>query len=508
MTEENPDSTELLGWFWPPEDETKKLPGRLTTAADASMMLDVINQPKSSEQASQQVVFLVPDATGLPWTLPGPPSRLVGVVSGTSISGSRVQDAPITLDDCYCRTSGSWPQPSHLSFIVNAAYIGAALQPDETLLSSGVSCRAEGIEGWLNPGGPRRSNDNFGRPVHVLATTAEFDNIGPAKVEMAVVSGFSRERGNVLEIRDSGYLTLQPEAAVDWDCLRECLYKLQRLIRFALNAPCHITQVVADANGSSIEVVERRMRGGTKRPYRPGRVRWEALFTADPSEKAVVRSPKDVLRRWLETPREVEGALLRLDALMASDQHVDSQVASICGAAELWYAKILGEDRPPVTNVRPLSTAAKKTLDRILQDHGWSRIQRKRVRQVLDPPNELSTSEKVRRTFDPIERDVLEVPENRKCEISTGLLALRHPLSHGGVASEMPLRDMYALVRKAGAILKLRVLEYLGVDWRAVAKYNKTIRWDLGLGEDQSHALPYPADETPEHSEERPDENR
>ncbi len=508
MTDKNPDSTELLGWFWPPEDDTKKLPGRLTTESDGSMTLDVINQPKSGEQTSQRVVFLVPDATGLPWNLSGSPSRLAGMVSGVSISGSRVQDAPITLDDCYCRTSGSWPQPSHLSFIVNAVYIGAALQQNETLLASGVSCRSEGIEGWLNPGGPRRSSDDFGRPAHVLTTSAQIDRLGQARVEMAVVSGFSRERGNVLEIRDSGYLMLQPEAAADWDYLRECLYKLQRLIRFALNAPCCITQVVADVDGHPVEVVEQRMRGGPQRPYRPGKVRWEALFTADPSEKPVVGAAEEVLRRWLETPREVEGALLRLDALMASNQHVDSQVASICGAVELWYAKILGNARSPATKAKPLSGAAKKTIDRLLRDHDWPRAQRERVRQVLDTPDQLSTSEKVRRTLDPIEREVLAVPEDHKCEISTGLLALRNPLSHGGVASETPLRDMYALIRKAGAILKLRVLEYLGVDWKTVAKYNKTIRWDLGLGEDQWHALPYPVDETPERFEERPDENR
>ena len=57
------------------------------------------------------------------------------------------------------------------------------------------------------------------------------------------------------------------------------------------------------------------------------------------------------------------------------------------------------------------------------------------------------------------------------------------------------LRDRSALVRKAGAILNLRVLEYLGVDWQTAAKCDKTTLWGLGPSEDQWHALPYPVDQ-------------
>ena len=495
MTEKDPDSTELLGWFWPPDHDTTKLPGRLTTESDGSMRLDVINQPKSSDRTGPPVVFLMPDATGLPWNLSGPANRLVGVVSGTSISGSRVQDSPITLHDCHCLTAGSLPQPSRLSFIVNTAYVGVALQPNDTLVCGGVTCRAEGVEGWLNPSGPTRQQQDFHRPAHSLTTTAQIDGLGNTRVTMAVLSQWSRKKGNVLEIRESGHITLQPDVHVAWDRLRACLYRLQRLIRFALNAPCRIRQVHVDlADGTHVEIVEQRMRGSTKRPYRPGQVQWEALFTADPSEAAVVGPAANVLRRWLEIPREADGTLLRLDALMAGTEYVDSQVASVSGAGERWYVAILRNDVCPGAEVQPLPATAKQVIDRLLRRHGWPAYQRNRVRQILATPSEVSTGEKIRRTFDSIEREVTALPSNRKCEVSSELLALRHPLSHGGVASKVPLGDMYALVRKARAILKLRVLEYLGVDWRTVAEYNRTIRWELGLGEDQWHALPYPVD--------------
>lgn len=504
MTDKDPDSTELLGWFWPPDDDTNKLPGRLTTESDGSMTLDVINQPKSSDRNSRPVVFLTTDATGLPWNLSGPANRLVGVVSGTSISGRRVQDEPITLHDCH----GSLPQPSRLSFIANAAYIGVALGPNDTLVCSEVGCRAEGIEGWLHPSGPTRLKSVFHRPSHSLTATAEVDGLGRAEVNMEVLSGFTREKGNVLEIREAGHMTLRPHAHAPWGRLSECLYRLHRLIRFALNAPCRIGQVHVElSDGTAVEIVEQRMRAGTKRPYRPGRVRWNALFTADPDETGVVGPPAKVLRRWLETPHEADDALLRLDALMASSEYVDTQVASVCGAGELWYAQILAKDVGPVTKVDPLSTAAKKTIDRVLDDHGWPQAQRRRVRQVLDTPNTLSTGEKVRGTFDPIERELMGIPTNARCQVSSGLLGLRHPLSHGSVSSTTSLPDMCILVRSARAILKLRVLEHVGVDWRTVAKYNKTIRWELGLGEDQSHALPYPVDEGPDSPSERPVED-
>ena len=511
MTEKDPDSTELLGWFWPPNDDTTKLPGRLTTDSGGSMTLDVINQPRSSDETRQTAPFLIPPgATGLPWNLSGSSGCLLGVVSGTSISGSRLQDVPITLHDCRCLTTGSFPhQPSRLSFIANAAYTGVALQPNDTLICSEVGCRAEGIEGWLHPSGPTRLKGDFLRPSHSLTATAEVADLGRTEVNMEVLSGFTREKGNVLEIREAGHMTLRPHAHAPWDRLRGCLYRLHRLIRFALNAPCRIGQVQVElSDGTTVEIVEQRMRASTKRPYRPGRVSWNALFTADPNETTVVGPAAKVLRRWLETPREADGALLRLDALMASSEYVDSQVASICGAGELWCAQILGKDARRGAKIHPLSRAAKKTIDRVLDDHGWPQAQRRRVRQVLDTPNTLSTGEKVRGTFDPIERELMETPANAKCQVSSGLLELRHALSHGSVSTTTSLRDMYTLVRRARAILKLRVLEYLGVDWRTVAKYNRTIRWELGLGEDQSHALPYPVDEATESPNDRPAEVR
>ena len=62
---------------------------------------------------------------------------------------------------------------------------------------------------------------------------------------------------------------------------------------------------------------------------------------------------------------------------------------------------------------------------RLLRNHGWSDAQRKRLRQVLGAPNEISTGEKVRRTFDPIERKTTALPEagKRDLERASGLQA-------------------------------------------------------------------------------------
>ncbi len=426
------------------------------------------------------------------WYLGGKHSRLVGIVSGKSVSGRTVKDTAITLDDCHILTSAWWSQPRHIAFIVNSAYIGVALEPEEELQCSSVSWIADGIEGWLNPTGPIPARyEKFRPPAVSVRTAATIDGLGEAEVTMALLGGFSREKGNTYEISESGYATLRLKHQVSWKEASEGVYHTHRLIRFALNRRCAVRQMTLDTEGRTVEVVERTMRNGGEMPYRPGQVQFDALFTADPKEGGVVGDAGDVLRRWLELPLSAQGTLIRLHGLMASGQFVDSQCVSVCGAAELWYTQVLS--RTVDTDERlvdDLPDSAKEDVERILSDNGWEDVYRRRIRPVIEAPNELSTGERVRRTFDPIERDVMALNEDDKCDVSNGLLRVRNPSSHGSVPAES-LNRMSKLVRRSRAMLKLRILDYLGVDWKAVVKYNKTLHWELGL-EERWHAVPYP----------------
>jgi len=479
-------SQELLGWFWPPGEDTEKLPGRLTMEPSGEMQLEVINQDQNYRSPGEALDMPLPSVP-LPWYLNGAHGRLSGVVSGKTVSGRTVTDAEVTLDDCHLLTVGVLQQPRQVVFTVNSAYIGVALAPDQELLCSRISWVAEGIEGWLNPGGPGPSSYESFRPPSVSVTTAaDLDGLGSAQMTMGLLAGFSTEKGNAYEVAESGYAVLHLDREAPWDQARYGVHHAHLFLRFSLDRSCAIRQLMVEVNGQSVEVVTQGMRRGSERPYRPSQVQYDALFTADPKEAGVVGDPAAVLRRWLEIPRAAQGTLLRLDSLMDTSAFLDTRIVSACGAGELWYSQILEEADNPY---EPLPTTAQETIHQVLEEHGWGSVYSGTIRAIL---NGRSTGERVRRMFDPIEREVSTPSSNGKCQVSTKLLGVRHPWSHGGVALDDDILSLSKVLRKAKAILTLRVLDYLGVDWRSVAKYNRTIQWELDEAEQRWHALPYP----------------
>ena len=492
MAETTPTSKELIGWFWSLDENARKLPGTLRMESDGSMRLRIINQSSSLERA--KVPFDMPLEDPLrPWYQRDDDQRLVGLVSGTTGSGRSIRDEAVTLDGCRCLTFGVMAQPREVKFTVETAYIGIALRTGEELATNYVGCRAEGIEGWLNPGGPKLSERKFLEPSGEIETTADVAGLGPIAVRMIGFRGFKRD-GNTVEVRESGYFTLETEEPVGWEVLSECLYSVCRFLRFALNAPCVVESVTTGVGEHQVEVIEDRMRHRGRKAFRSRRVPWEALFTADERERDVVGSAGAVLRRWLELPSGAKGTLLRLDALMRGGEFVENQVVAVCGATELWYTKLLRLDGERDADlVEPIDASVRREIRERLVNHGWKDVYERRIAPVLAAPNELSTAEKVRRVFDPIEREVMGLAPERPCVIAGKLLRLRHPLSHGGV-SEMNVAEVASVIRKSRAILKVAVLDYLGVEWRTVVKYNRTLRWELGLDESW-HALPYPVAE-------------
>lgn len=486
MSHQDTTSQELVGWFWPPDDDTNKLPGKLTMKPNGEMQLEVINQDQASRPLGRTLDMPLPGVP-LPWYLSGAHGRLTGVVSGKTVSGRTVTDAEVTIDDCHLLTVGVLQQPRRVVFTVNSAYIGVALKRHQELLCRRVSWVAEGIEGWLNPGGPAPSSyESFHPPSVSVTAAATLDGLGNAEVTMGLLAGFSREKGNTYEIEESGYAVLRLDREAPWDAARYGVHHAHLFLRFSLDRSCAIRQLMVEADGLNVEVVTQGMRRGDERPYRPSQVQYDALFTADPKEAGVVGHPAAVLRRWLEIPRAAQGTLLRLDSLMDTGTFLDSRIVSACGAGELWYSQILEETD---CLFEPLPETAQETIRQVLDEHGWGDVYSGAIKSML---NERSTGEKVRRTFDPIEREVSVPSSNGNCEVSAKLLGVRHPWSHGGVARGQDILSLSKVLRKAKTILRLRVLQYLGVDWRSVAKYNRTTQWELDGAEQRWHALPYP----------------
>lgn len=493
MPAKNSSTAELVGWFWSFEDE-RKLPGTFQMDTDGRMTLEVMNQASSPDQPGRALGVRI-EGIPRPWYLGGRDVRLTGLVSGTTVSGLSVRDEEITLDGCHCLTFGGIPQPERITFIVNLAYIGIALPTTEELFSTAAACHAEGVEGWLNPGGPKLSERDYLSPSAEIETIAEVEGLGRTTLKMVALTSFSREKGNTVEIQENGHFDLSLTQPASWSNIRDCLYSAHRFIRFALNSLCVIKRILVEVDGRQVEVVEREMRDNKGKPYRPAQVPWEAIFTADTREQRVVGSAPEVLCKWLELPRKAQGTLLRLHGLMIADDFVESRAVSVCGAAELWSVQILGwNDCEKSESVELLEEPVKEKIEEVFAANGWQGVYSRRVLPILESPNELSTSKRVRKLFDPIERDATNLLPDAPCEVSKTLLRLRHPLSHGDIGSSMTTAEMSRVVQKAQAILKLAVLDYLGVDWRTVARYNRTLRWELGLDGDW-RALPYPEPE-------------
>ena len=484
--------TELVGWFHPFSGEDHRLPGTLEITPAGETTLRIINDVKVHPAGS---FFEMPSlGFPLPWHLSESQTTILGTVSGKTPFGKAYTDAPVTLDGCRLLTIGSFQEPRHIRFAVNTAYIGIAFPSTDAILCNELLSRITGIEGWLNPSGPTGSPpsavDFAPKPLGIEADIPEIGNLA---VKLGILRHWSRARGNAYEIRESGYVVLKPSKETPWEDMRKALKAFHRFLCFALNRLCTIQQVKVGVDGQEVEVIERG-RNEDSKPYRPDQVSSDALFTADGREAGVVGPPLAVLRRWLEIPPNAQGTLVRLHSLMQPNQFLDTQAVTLCGAAELWQKHVLEEANDLGTAheaVALLEGSARTRVEKIFMENGWGGVYERRIRPVLDDPNLLSTGKRVKAVFDPIERRVLGLDQDDRPEVSSGLLGVRHPVVHGGLP-EMKVEEMARLVFKARSLLKLRILEFLGVDWQATAQYNRTLRWELGLDEQSSHALPYP----------------
>ena len=483
--------SELVGWFHPFAGEDDRLPGILEITPAGKMTLRIINEVEP--HPAGRFFEMLPSAAPPPWHLSESQTTILGRVSGKTPFGQTYTDVPVTLDGCHLLTIGRFQQPRHIRFTVNTAYIGIALTAPDTILCDELTSRITGIEGWLNPSGPRASApsavDLAPKP---LDTEAEIPGIGKLTVKLGILRGWSRAKGNAYEIHESGYVALTPPNETPWEDMREALSSFHRFLCFALNRLCTIQQINVGVDGQRVEVIERG-RNDDAKPYRPDRVAWDALFTADRREGGVVGSAPAVLRQWLEVPAEAQGALTRLHGLLRPNQFMDTQAVMLCGAAEIWQTHVLRTADFGATgeSVEPLEESARKAVEDIFVENGWSGVYGRRIGPVLDDPNALSTGQSVKAAFDPIERQVLGLDQDDQCEVSTQLLRIRHPFVHGGT-TRIRVAEMARLVFKARSLLKLRILDFLGVDWQTTATYNHTVRWELGLDEESSHALPYP----------------
>lgn len=445
MPSDTESTVELVGWFHPFRAEEASLPGVLTITPLGKIGLRIINQANPSPTGA--FLAMMPDHPR-PWHLTRGHQTLVGTVSGKTQFGRLLKDAPVTLDHCQLLTFGSFQQPRDIRFTVGTAYVGLATDSVDALLWDACTSRITGLEGWLNSVGPPASLRTK-RPRESLETTATVEGLGSTAVKLAIWRQWSREKANAYEVYDSGYVIIQPERPSSWGTLREVLKDVHEFLCFALDRTCAVQLVQSERDGQIVEIVEQVCRDDSHRPYRPTRLDWDALFTAAGREAGVVGSAAAVLRRWLEVPRKARGALVRLHTLSTSAQLVETQALLLSGAAELWQKHIL-----------PGS------------DGG-------------------SVARRVKAVFDPLQEELNVRPTDDHRQVSGTILEIRNRVAHGGLL-ELDLLDTAAIVGRARAILKLRVLEFLGVDWRAVAKFNSTILWEAGLDQRDAHALPYP----------------
>ncbi|MCY3930448.1 MAG: hypothetical protein OXH70_01895 [Acidobacteria bacterium] len=478
---ENDRTTDLVGWFYPPDQEDNKRPGILETDHTGRMQLRILNQYEEGPFA-----YYVASPAPRPWHLGGSHSTLVGVVSGTTASGRNVRDAQITLDRCHLLTVPWLQTPRDIRFIVNIAFIGTHV---DGAFCQSLTAEITGIESWLNPHGPRSAKSHW-MPAAV-ETKACVPSIGETEVRLTTHQQWSIAKGNTEELQETGSLIVKWDAGRTWKEAREILYDVHRFLCFSLNRFCLFRRVLIEVEGGLVEVVERGGRVHEHSPHDPSRTAWNALFTADYQDAGTVGDAAQVLKMWLEVPPGAKEALVRLHSLMTPDQFLDTQAVVLCGAAELWHKYILG-DRPVDNPVQPMDRRRRKRIQRIFDEIGWGSVYERRIAWVVGSPNEPSLKEKLQRVFDGPEREVLELARSADCEVSTSLHGVRNPVVHGG-PTRLGLDEMAGLVLKARAIFKLRVLEYLGVDWRTVAKYNRTLLWELGLeGKRSWNALPYP----------------
>lgn len=238
------------GYFWLPDNESKKIPGTLTISDGGDIELEVVGLFDESIKALNGEDDL---------------SRIIGHVE---------KDGLITLDNCfYKKKNFAFGGISKSLVHVNRALSGVAYEKDEKVTFNTVSFSVEGLNEWLGISGIAVSYGEDYRTATISYTPQD-------EIVYSLNNGFKLHIyfGYTLpgipstteaKITQQAYFKLSSDEAKELPDFIETLHQITYLLCFAIDETVTISDVSATSNEIVTELSEDKKRPVPIKVYYP-----------------------------------------------------------------------------------------------------------------------------------------------------------------------------------------------------------------------------------------------
>ncbi len=466
------------GYFWPPDRPSERLPGNFTISTSGDIRLEV----SAMNKFAAGVLVLPNDKK---------PFGVYEVTRGARdwplLTGEFDLTKRVIFEDCRAiggSTSFAPNISSRITYHARRCCIGASydenVDPETPLTVTSISAGVDGLIGWLTDAIRWKEDYELGSPKIAFRTRLPEPiqvEVGDWRIKVqATRTGVSRriEKGHAVKIGQSAVVVIERVAEAPLDDFLRQLRVFQELLCFGLGARCCVESITALAETESDQ--EAYLNVFYQDGIRPSDTQapkdspsLHALFMA---REEAVNSPEDVIRAWFALYESAPSALQRLRASAVGQDHLENLLLLVVQALEELHRAKNGPQ--PVMTEDEFQEIVNATTDVVPDRHrGW--WTNTMGPYLLKPPLR-------KRLLDHARENLSEVMTSGQIKkLVHELVSARNPISHGAGGYGDPDVSLHRLWKQGEALLKLCVLDEIGVDKALVLERSRELRHWLRL---------------------------
>ncbi len=468
------------GYFWPPDRPDDRLPGTFTISTSGDIRLEVLAMNKYNVGVlgfpNDQKPFGVYEVS-------------TGARDWPLLNGEFDLTKNIMFEGCRAiggSTSFASIISSKVIYQAKRCYIGRAsynenADAETPLTVTSLSAEVDGLIGWLTHAIRWKTEDQpdssdltfqtkLPEPIHV--------ELGDWRIKLLPTrTGLHRrmEKGHAVKIGQSAVVVIERADEAPIGDFLEQLRVLQELVCFGLGARCCVESITAVTKTESDHqdlYLSVFYQDGIRSSDTQGPKDSPSLHALFMAREEAVESPEDVIRSWFALYESAPSALQRLRASAVGRDHVESLLLLVVQALEELHRRRNGP-QPVMTEVE-FQEIVKLTTDVVPEHHRewWTNLMRP---YLLEPPLRKRLREQAREQLSGV------MTSKQIDRLVHELVSARNPISHGADGHGGPDVSLHRLWKQGEVLLKLCVLDEIGVDKSLVLERSRELRHWLKL---------------------------
>lgn len=467
------------GYFWPPDRPDERLPGTFTISTSGDIRVEILAMNKYGAGVltfpNDKKPFGVYEVSG-------------GARDWPLLNGEFDLTKKIMFEGCRAIGGSTSLAPTISSKVIYQArrcYIGRASYEENAdattpLTVTSLSAEVDGLIGWLTEAIRWRTESQRGSPEIAFQTKLPEPihvDISDWRIKVLPTrTGLNRmEQGHAVKIGQSAVVVIERTDEAPLDDFLKQLRVFQELVCFGLSARCCVESITAvtETESDNQEIyLNVFYQDGIRPSDTQAPKESPSLHSLFMAREEAVESPEDVIRSWFALYESAPSALQRLRASAVGRDHLESLLLLVVQALEELHRTKNGPQ--PVMTEGEFQEIVNSTTDVVPERHRewWTNLMRP---HLLEPALR-------KRLRDQAREHLCDVMTNRQIDkLVHELVSARNPISHGAEGHGGPEVSLHRLWKQGEALLKLCVLDEIGVDKSLVLERSRELRHWLRL---------------------------